>query len=424
MNDKRLLIGLTINFYMVFQVVMSQTSEEKSVDFLSSFMREKLPHFSFIFANPTKYRLQVIYTQVNRDVKNHPTLISYYYRKLPDEFISPASMVKLPLSLLALERLYSLKDLGVTKDTRFLTDCTFICQDANRKEPLSNDSLPTLSSCLTKALVVSDNDAYNRLYDFVGQRNINHRLWELGYQKSQIIQRFCICDSTANRYSKSFTFYDQKGNVIYQQASRFNTEIYTKPIPNMKVGVGYLDERNHFVKNGMDFSKRNFLPLYQVDDILKRVIFPELYTESKRFKISSNDLDYIRRLIALRPAETGIPELSKKNDYWETCTNYLFYGSEENETIPSNVRIFNIVGQSFGFLSDCAYYTDFANRIEFFLSATIYVNNDNILNDGIYEYKTIGFPFMKQLGQTILKYELQRKVKYNPDLSDLEKLFY
>jgi hypothetical protein len=42
------------------------------------------------------------------------------------------------------------------------------------------------------------------------------------------------------------------------------------------------------------------------------------------------------------------------------------------------------------------------------LTATVYVNSDGILNDDKYDYDSIGYPFMYQLGQTIYNYELQR----------------
>ena len=51
------------------------------------------------------------------------------------------------------------------------------------------------------------------------------------------------------------------------------------------------------------------------------------------------------------------------------------------------------------------------------LAATIYVNEDEILNDGKYEYEAIGHPFLYKLGQTIYQHEISRKRKHQPDLS-------
>ena len=51
------------------------------------------------------------------------------------------------------------------------------------------------------------------------------------------------------------------------------------------------------------------------------------------------------------------------------------------------------------------------------LSAVIYSNKDGIINDGVYDYTTVGFPFMKYLGEVMYQYELRRERKYKPDLS-------
>jgi hypothetical protein len=57
------------------------------------------------------------------------------------------------------------------------------------------------------------------------------------------------------------------------------------------------------------------------------------------------------------------------------------------------------------------------------LSATVYVNSDGVLNDGKYEYTTVGWPFLYQLGQTVYQHELKRKRRFKPDLSEF-KLTY
>lgn len=42
------------------------------------------------------------------------------------------------------------------------------------------------------------------------------------------------------------------------------------------------------------------------------------------------------------------------------------------------------------------------------LSAVIYTNEDEVLNDGKYDYKTIGLPYLAELGRQFYKYELIR----------------
>jgi hypothetical protein len=60
---------------------------------------------------------------------------------------------------------------------------------------------------------------------------------------------------------------------------------------------------------------------------------------------------------------------------------------------------------------------DFERNIEFMLSAVIYCNSDEVLNDDQYDYDNLGFPFMKALGQVIYQHEVERERPRVPDLS-------
>ncbi|HWN89244.1 MAG TPA: hypothetical protein VNM35_09280, partial [Chitinophagaceae bacterium] len=86
-------------------------------------------------------------------------------------------------------------------------------------------------------------------------------------------------------------------------------------------------------------------------------------------------------------------------------------------TAKNGIRIFNKVGDAYGFLIDAGYIADFNNNVEFMLSAVIHCNSDGIFNDDKYDYDDIGFPFMKHIGQVIYDYELKRMRKVDPDLS-------
>ena len=92
------------------------------------------------------------------------------------------------------------------------------------------------------------------------------------------------------------------------------------------------------------------------------------------------------------------------------------YGAEKSP-MREGLRIFNKVGDAYGFLIDAAYIADFNNNVEFMLSAVIHCNSDGIFNDDKYDYDEVGFPFMKHLGQVIYEHELKRKKNRVPDLS-------
>jgi hypothetical protein len=61
-------------------------------------------------------------------------------------------------------------------------------------------------------------------------------------------------------------------------------------------------------------------------------------------------------------------------------------------------------------LTDNAYIVDEKNDIEFFLSATVHVNENQIYNDDSYEYDEIGLPFIAKLGKIIYNYELSNSL--------------
>jgi hypothetical protein len=50
-------------------------------------------------------------------------------------------------------------------------------------------------------------------------------------------------------------------------------------------------------------------------------------------------------------------------------------------------------------------------------------NNDGIFNDDKYDYETVGFPFMKNLGKLIYNHELARPKKYKADLSKFKMVY-
>jgi hypothetical protein len=95
------------------------------------------------------------------------------------------------------------------------------------------------------------------------------------------------------------------------------------------------------------------------------------------------------------------------------------YGADKSRSEPQ-IRIFNKIGQAYGYLTDVAYVADLKNDIEFMLTATIHCNSDGIYNDDKYDYEKVGLPFLKNLGRVIYEHELKRPRKVSPDLSHFQ----
>src|SRR3954463_14945027 len=66
-----------------------------------------------VLSDTHTYRCQIIYTEINRDKKNQPSFKNYYFNYDPLLYFNPASMVKLPMALLSLEKLNEINKPGV-----------------------------------------------------------------------------------------------------------------------------------------------------------------------------------------------------------------------------------------------------------------------------------------------------------------------
>jgi hypothetical protein len=269
-------------------------------------------------------------------------------------------------------------------------------------------------------LLVSDNDAFNRLYEFLGQEYINYSLHKMGYTGTQIIHRLSISlTEEENRHTNPITFLDTSGKMLYQKPEEKSKLIYatrnSKP-DSYRVGKGFIRGEN-LINEPFDFSLKNRLLLTDLHNIVKSVLFPEAVPEHQRFGLTKDDYDFLRRYMSMLPSESSSP-LYSSAEFWDNYTKMIFYGIEKTEP-EKDVRIFSKAGWSYGFLTDACYVVDYNHQIEFMVSAVIYCNSDGILNDNKYDYQSLGYPFLKNLGRVIYNYELKRMRKNTPDLSSL-----
>lgn len=387
----------------------------KTDDFLESLLKQYPLYFENILQHRKDLNIQVIYTQVNRGANGMAALKNHYFNVNPGRYFYPASTVKLPIVLLALQKINELKEKGIDRNTTMLTETSFSGQKAVYNDPTSPDGKPSIGHYIKKILMVSDNDAYNRLYEFLGQDYINRELQKKGYADAQILHRLEVFLSVEeNRQTNPILFLDSSSNVLYKIPGQRNAATYVQR--NDSLGNAYY--KGGVLMNGaMDFSKKNRLSLEDLHAILLSVIFPEKVSAAGRFNITEDDRQFVLKYMSQYPTESVYPPYSADTiSYWPAYCKFLLFGATK-EKLPENIRLFNKPGDAYGHMIDVAYVADFENKIEFFVSALIYCNSDGVLNDDKYDYATIGKPFMKNLGQVIYEYELQRTYKIKPDLT-------
>jgi hypothetical protein len=128
--------------------------------------------FGKILSHPQKNQVQILYTQIDRDKDNVPHFKSYSYNLDNLHYFFPASTVKLPTVIFALEKLNELGIPGLARTSTMTTGADFTKQTSVDKDSSSASGLPSLEHYIKKILLVSDNDAYNRLYEWIGRAEI------------------------------------------------------------------------------------------------------------------------------------------------------------------------------------------------------------------------------------------------------------
>jgi hypothetical protein len=400
--------------FVIIFVVSSTLAQPKTDSLLLQILgNTSSSNAKMVLQNPTYYRLQIIYTQINRNKKNIPSFKNFYYNYDPESYFNPASMVKMPLAFLSLEKLNQLNQPGLNKFTRMQYDSNFIGQKPLVKDSTSETGYPSIANFIKRAFLISENDPYNRMYQFMGQEAINSRLHQKGYTQLRITRQFMGFNEEQNRHTNPIKFLNSDGNIFYDQAGAYNT------IPfdfsnQFLLGKGYLNKNDSLINEPFDFTKHNYIPLEDFQQILQSVLFPLSVPVKQRFDLQKNDRDFLLKFLSQYPSETDYP---KYNDSIFYNSYVKFFFMDSTHSIPPHIRVFNKVGWAYGFLTDVSYVTDVKNKIEYMLSATIYVNKDEILNDDKYEFESVGLPFLNEVGKAFYSYEINRERKFKPNLS-------
>ena len=397
---------------LLLLLVLSSTAHAQDAPLLDSLLHTA-PALAAVLARPDVYQYQIIYTRIDRNAANVPHFTQYTYHVNPRQYFNPASLVKLPTILLALEKLHTLPP-TVTRSTILSTGANYRCQTpVPFAAPADTTQWATVGNYAKRMLLISDNAAYNRLYEFVGQQTLNTRLQQLGYPGSRIVRRFAPCDTAANRHTNPIAFHSPTGDTLYKQPAQINPHTPAPPLGPIYAGRAY-QVGSRIIRQPYDFTTANNLPLPDITALLQAALFPE--SASNTPQLTSADYAFLRQYLHLTPHASYVTAYAIPA-YFDTYKKYLYYGRRPEAQPQPGLRIFNIVGMSHGYLADVAYFADSLHHAEFFLSAVLYVNRDGIINDGQYEYDTIGLPFLAQLGQLFYRYEAQRPRRHLPNLT-------
>jgi hypothetical protein len=349
------------------------------------------------------FQVQILYSQIERAPNGKVKLTTHYWGADSTAYFYPASSVKMPVAALALQRLNELGVIGMDAHSTILHG-TGTAPASAPQTPASSDTssqtgMPSVAHYVRKIFLTSDNDAYNRLFEWLGPTYINQALKRAGIEGARIQHRVGVggFNDTTHAYLNPVRFMDGY-RQLYQIGERHDT--YYDPLPGVsgqQRGVGFI-RNDSLIDRPFDFSHKNYLSLRNLHDILVKIVLPE--ATERPFQLTETDYALLRNAMSERPRESVSPRYDKPDNY----VKFWLYGDREEEAIiPANVRILNKVGWAYGYLTDVAYITD--GEVEFIVAATIHTNANRVYNDGQYEYEEVGMPFFGRLGRAILRAE-------------------
>ena len=353
-----------------------------------------------------EHEIQIRYTQIKRGENNLPEFSSYSLFEDSEAYFYPASTAKLPIAALALQRIRELQAerINIDSNTPFHIRDRYNHPIALKDSTALNENL-SVAHLIKKIFLVSDNDAYNFLFDFLGSDYINSELRKKGLSETSIHHKFLF--GADNQTTWEYHFIDHLDTLYYQPSIRAKQIISNGNLKAMIKGIGYIDG-NELVNRPFDFSSKNRISINDLEGILKRILFPDVFDSSERFDLLEEDYKFLKFWMSRNTLESSDPDYSNNPDLYDSYVKFFVYGDQKG-AMTDNVRIFNKVGDAYGTLTETAYIQDRASAIEFLLTATVHVNENQIFNDNIYEYDSIGFPFMAGLGRAILNYEKNKR---------------
>ncbi len=378
-------------------LVLAQAAASRAQDspFLDSVLHS-LPIFrDSIAPKLERFELQVLY----RPLYGADSGVTHRWHVDPEHYYYPASTVKLPVAALALEQIHRMGVVGLTSDSPMSVDSVRTPQSRSRERIGAPGEAATVGGHVRDIAAVSSNEAYNRLYEWLGQRYINEELHRRGY-RTKIIHRLSVSgfDSTENRFLPPVTFrHVETGDTVLYRGAAFAKTPYPEPRAGGIKGRGYINADDQLVHEPFDMSGKNFLGLEDLTDVVQSIVAPETVDPVQRFELDSTDHAMLVRALRTPPSGTDNPGNRDKPDGY---VKFLYYGGD-GAFEPGGPIIYNKVGDAYGTLTDAALFEDPATGRRFMLAATMLVNRNGVFNDGVYEYEGIGFPFLAALGRAV-----------------------
>jgi hypothetical protein len=376
-----------------------------------------------VMDDPTM-EVQIRYTRIERNEKFKRSFTTYTWpeKNSNPAYFYPASTVKIVLCALALEKINQYNK-DNPESVKLYRDAPYRLAarpggDIYDIDTTATNDRPSIAQDIRLILTVSDNDAYNRLCDFVGLDKVAEQLKKKGYKQTDIVHRVGAAGIN-NSFHPAIGF-----EVGPERWVNFG-HLFVAKLPQSKAmymprhikGKGFY-KGDSLIMQPFDMGGKNRFGQHDQELILKAILFPNSIAKKHRFLLTEEDYAFLRYWMSVLPRESASPYFSDYQAYYDGYCKFLMYGDDTirlSGNTTQHPRSFNKVGDAYGTLSDMAYFCDPDTHTEMLLTVTILCNSDGIFNDDSYDYESVGYPFMGRLGRALWQYELAHPERLKAD---------
>jgi hypothetical protein len=356
-----------------------------------------------VLARAAHHRVQVVLGLVEPGPDGRPRLVQHGYRA-GEEYLYPASTVKLLAAVAALEWLAELRastGQPLDVDTPLLFHPLFAGEQREERDESNLDGgRITVRHEIRKLFLVSDNEAFNRLYELVGPARLARTVERAGLAGVRVVHRLSEPRSAAENLR--LPRIDLVGDGWVHMLPERSDPPPPPPGPLRGLRLG----RAHFagdelVPGPMDFAGKNRAPLATLQRALCMALRPDVDCGGPGFALGEEERALLRAAMVELPAESANPRYDPAAHPAESV-EFLLPGLRR--VVPdAALRVYGKSGQAYGFTLDNAWVVDERTGRGFFLAAALYTNEDGVLNDDAYDYEQVALPFLADLAEAVAR---------------------
>lgn len=383
------------------------TSRPMPTTDLTPMLRNVSRQMDQVLAKPETFRVQMLIAEVVTNQSGRVELKRLGYR-IGAEYFYPASSIKLCAAVAALQTIEQLQAQHHTPDLLEapMEIAPLFPGDSAQTNDASNlnGGVITVGQEIRKIGLVSDNQAFNRLYDLVGHEGLNRTMHALGLKSTVLNHRLSETRTIPYMLTSAAVTFRLPGSEPINIPVRRSELNLTNSAQGLLLGNGYM-KGEALVKEPMDFSRRNGISLVDLQNLLVKVTRPDIDLGTPALKLSPAHREMLLAAMSMYPGESRNPVYPAER-YPDLESKFLLPGIRRvfpNAQLNKRIEVTGKPGRAYGFSIENSYVRNPKNGRAVFVTAVLYTNSDGVLNDDKYDYETVADGFLADLGELVAR---------------------